>query len=184
MILALIIKTVYFCLPAYLANMTPVLVAKPKIFEFINIPVDLGKTWQGQPIFGKGKTWRGIIMGTIIAVCMSAIQSLLYRYEPIQQISVVNFYEVNFLWFGLLAGLGAMLGDLIKSFFKRRIGIGSGKSWPVADQLDFVIGFILFTYWLVHPTWIVIGAAAILTLVLHPLTNIIGYALKIKKVWW
>jgi CDP-2,3-bis-(O-geranylgeranyl)-sn-glycerol synthase len=182
--LILLLKVLYFCLPAYIANMAPVLIAKPKLFEFMNIPVDLGKTWQGQPIFGKGKTWRGIIMGIVIAICVTAIQKILYEYGVFQSISVVNFYETNFLLFGALAGAGALLGDLFKSFFKRRIGIGSGKSWPVADQLDFIAGFILFTYWLVYPEWEIIFTAALITLILHPLTNIIGYALKIKKVWW
>jgi len=182
--LILLLKAIYFCLPAYIANMAPVLVSKPKLFEFMNIPVDLGKTWKGQPIFGKGKTWRGIIMGIIIAICVAAIQKILYEYGIFQSISVVNFYQTNFLIFGALAGAGALLGDLFKSFIKRRIGIGSGKSWPIADQLDFIAGFILFTYWLVYPEWEIILTAALITLILHPLTNIIGYLLKIKKVWW
>jgi CDP-diglyceride synthetase len=37
-----------------------------------------------------------------------------------------------------------MTGDAVKSFFKRRLGITPGKSWFPFDQLDFVLGAILF----------------------------------------
>jgi CDP-archaeol synthase len=36
---------------------------------------------------------------------------------------------------GLLISFGALAGDSIKSFFKRQIGIRSGASWLVFDQL-------------------------------------------------
>jgi CDP-2,3-bis-(O-geranylgeranyl)-sn-glycerol synthase len=41
-------------------------------------------------------------------------------------------------------GLGAGLGDSVKSFFKRRMNIERGESWPVFHQLDFFVGACLF----------------------------------------
>jgi len=184
MIISLILKVAYFCLAAYLANMSPVIIDKIGLFKFLKVPIDSGRELWGRPILGKGKTWRGILTGVIVAIAVAGVQKLLFQYPQIQAISIVDFNEVNFLLFGFLAGLGAMVGDLIKSFIKRRINIASGKSWPIADQLDFILGFILFTYWLVYPSLEIIAVACLLTLVLHPLTNIIGYLLKIKKVWW
>jgi len=184
MVIEIILKSLWFALPAYLANMTPVIVAKPKLFEFLNKPIDFDKTWRQKPILGKGKTWRGLVLGTLVAIAVAAGQSLLYRYETIQDISIINYNETSFILFGLLAGLGALIGDLIKSFFKRRIGIASGRPWPIADQLDFAIGFMLFTYYLIRPELIIVISVMIITLIAHPLTNIIGYLLKIKKVWW
>lgn len=184
MIWLIILKTVYFALPAYIANMAPVLVAKPKLFNWLNYPIDMGKTWGNKPILGKGKTWRGLIIGTLAAMAVAGLQSLLYHYESFRQISVINFNETSFILFGFLAGMGALLGDILKSFIKRRINISSGRPWPIADQLDFIFGFILATWWLVRPSWEIIAALVVLTIILHPLTNIIGYALKIKKVWW
>ena len=184
MIISLILKVAYFCLPVYLANMSPVIIDKIGLFKFLKVPVDFGQELWGKPILGKGKTWRGMVSGVIVAMAIVGIQKIIFQYPQIESISIVDFNKVNFLVFGFLAGLGAMVGDLIKSFFKRRIGIASGKCWPVADQLDFILGFILFTYWLVYPSWAIIGLACLLTLILHPLTNIIGYLLKIKKVWW
>lgn len=43
-----------------------------------------------------------------------------------------------------MLSLGALIGDLTESFIKRRIGFPPGASLPVADQLDFVAGALLF----------------------------------------
>ena len=88
------------------------------------------------------------------------------------------------LFRSILAGFGTGLGDLVKSFFKRRIGIKPGGVWPVFDQVDYILGFLVLTYWVVFPGWEVIAIALVLTLILHPLTNLIAYVFKIKKVWW
>ena len=40
---------------------------------------------------------------------------------------------------GFLLGFGALLGDALGSFLKRRLGIGRGKPAPILDQLDFII---------------------------------------------
>ena len=93
-------------------------------------------------------------------------------------------YQSNFIIFGLLAGLGAILGDLVKSFFKRRLGIKSGQSWPIFDQLDFIAGFLFFTYYFSTPSINIIITTCLITLILHPLTNLISYWLGFKKVWW
>ena len=36
--------------------------------------------------------------------------------------------------------VGALSGDIVKSFFKRRLGFDRGAMLPIADQLDFVAG--------------------------------------------
>ena len=40
---------------------------------------------------------------------------------------------------GFLLGFGALLGDALGSFIKRRMGIGRGKPAPILDQIDFLI---------------------------------------------
>ncbi len=179
----LIIKSFYLVLPAYLANMAPVVFAKLGLLKFANQPIDGSRKIKGEYIFGLGKTWRGIIAAVILGVVVTSVQTGLYQYEMFRNISLFN-YEKYYLWFGILAGLGAILGDLVKSFIKRRVGIKSGKSWPIFDQLDFIVGFFIFTYFIARPSMLVIIAVMVLTLILHPLINIMAYWLKIKKVWW
>lgn len=179
----LILIAFYLTLPAYVANMAPVIFAKLGLLKFLNKPVDGGKKWGKEFVFGSGKTWRGIVSAAIVGLLIAWLQAYLYQYQIFSDISLID-YPKWFLLFGPLAGLGAILGDLMKSFFKRRVGIKSGMAWPVFDQLDFIIGFFVFTYWFAWPLPEVVITVMLLTLVLHPLTNITSYLLGIKKVWW
>lgn len=179
----IIIKTLYLLLPAFLANMAPPIWGKLGWWKFLAKPIDGGNKWGKDFIFGSGKTWRGLVVATITGIVVAGIQSLLYGNLYFNEISLINYHR-SWLIFGFCAGLGAILGDLLKSFFKRRVHIASGGAWPVFDQLDFIVGFFVATYWLVRPDWQIILVAALMTLVLHPLTNVIAYFLKLKKVWW
>jgi CDP-2,3-bis-(O-geranylgeranyl)-sn-glycerol synthase len=77
-----------------------------------------------------------------------------------------------------------MGGDIVASFFKRRIDFKSGRSLPPLDQLDFVIGYLILTSTVISVDYLVIINCLIITLIIHPLTNVIAYALRLKKVWW
>ena len=55
------------------------------------------------------------------------------------------------LWLGVLMGLGTGIGDAVKSFFKRQIGIAPGASWIGFDQLDFFVGSYAFASVLFAP---------------------------------
>lgn len=179
----LILTAFYFVLPAYFANMAPVFFARLGWLKFLARPIDAGRIISREFIFGENKTWRGLVAAVIMGVAISSIQKLLYQFDFFQQISLFD-YSKYFLIFGFLAGLGAILGDLLKSFFKRRLKIKSGLSWPVFDQLDFVFGFLLAIYWLVRPSAAIIFIIIALTLFFHPVVNLSAYFLKIKKVWW
>jgi CDP-2,3-bis-(O-geranylgeranyl)-sn-glycerol synthase len=89
-----------------------------------------------------------------------------------------------------LLALGALLGDLTKSFFKRRLGKGRGEAWFLADQYDLVVGSLLLVL-LVYPGWLfenitvpIVIWIAIITPLLHRAVNIIGYLLGVKDVPW
>ncbi len=180
----LILSTIYLLLPAYVANMAPVIAGRLNFWPSLNKPLDNNQKFLGQPIFGAGKTWRGLLIGCLAAILTCGLQSVFYQIGWIRGLSPINFFQINWFVFGLLLGFGALLGDIIKSFIKRQVHISSGQSWPVFDQLDFLLGAILATWWLFpwhsNRIWI----AIIITLIMHPLANIVGYFLKIKKVWW
>lgn len=182
-IVKLIIVSFYFILPAYLANMAPVIFGKLGWLNFLAKPIDGGGKMGGEFIFGSGKTWRGIVSAVILAIVVTAVQAVLFKYQTFNSISLIDYPHL-WLVFGFLAGLGAILGDLIKSFFKRRVNISSGRPWIIFDQLDFIAGFFLFTWVLAWPSWRVVLIVIVLTLILHPLTNISAYWLHMKKVWW
>jgi CDP-2,3-bis-(O-geranylgeranyl)-sn-glycerol synthase len=86
--------------------------------------------------------------------------------------------------------LGAMLGDLTKSFFKRRLRMERGAPLPVFDQLDFVIGawvltYVFFSGWFtLNFTLPIMVVVLILSPLLHLAVNFIGFKLGKKKEPW
>ena len=84
----------------------------------------------------------------------------------------------------LLLSIGAVFGDIVGSFTKRRFGIRRGEPAPLLDQLDFLI-FAILSASLVLPVSIeIIIVLLIVTPPLHWFTNLIGYFTKVKKTPW
>ena len=85
---------------------------------------------------------------------------------------------------GVVASLGALLGDLSGAFLKRRLDIAPGNPLPVVDQLDFILGAILFTHPLLNVS---VGAVLILviaTVPIHLLSNVVAHMLRLKSRRW
>ena len=178
--LQLIISTLYFMLPAYFANMAPVLFKNH--FKFLAKPLDFNRKIKGERILGSHKTLRGLVAGIVFGIITAFIQYLLYRVPYFAGISLIDYSN----WFltGLLMGIGAMSGDSVKSFFKRRANVKPGGKWIPFDQLDFVVGALLFVSIVYVPSIGVIIAALIISFLLHITANHIGYYLGIRKVRW
>ncbi|MCI4349259.1 MAG: CDP-archaeol synthase, partial [Thermoplasmata archaeon] len=91
----------------------------------------------------------------------------------------------------LLLAFGALTGDAVGSFVKRRLGVGSGARTLLLDQLPFVllpigVGLLVFPSVFV-PTFLGIEPVLwllVFTLGLHALFNYIGYWTHLKKVPW
>ncbi len=178
----LIAKLFYFYLPTGLANMSPVLFKDT--LHFLAKPVDGGATFAKQPLFGAHKTWRGLIVGTIMGGLLFIVQYGAAVIYP-QTVSWTPFdiTEVP-VWFGFVFAAGALLGDLIKSFFKRRIAVAPGKTWFPFDQIDFLVGSTVVAMLFFDITllmWVLIISIGIF---FHILVNHIGYWLKIKDSPW
>ena len=182
--LNLILATIYFLAPAYFANMTPVIIMRLGLWPDLNRPIDGGHSLCGQRLLGSGKTWRGLISGFLAALIICGIQSYLQWSGWLESWTMIDYQKNSFFIVAILSAIGALGGDVIKSFFKRRFKINSGQPWPIFDQVDFILGYLLIIS-LINPisAWL-IWLSLIITLILHPITNIAGYWLKIKKVWW
>ncbi|MDO8642405.1 MAG: CDP-archaeol synthase [Candidatus Woesearchaeota archaeon] len=172
----LILTTVTFFLPAGVANMMPVLVAKIPV---LNVPMDFGYSFRGKRIFGDHKTWRGLVFGIGGAVLISYF---IWR-VPMEPGSVAVEISVrNSIILGIALGAGALLGDAIKSFFKRQIGIKPGGSWVPFDQIDWILGALIAVHFFVAPQPVAVWITTLVLFgLLHPVINVGGYLLKIKK---
>ena len=177
-----IIQALYFMLPAYFANMAPLFVRKT--FNCLAIPVDGGKVWRGKPILGSHKTLRGFIFGVLAAIGLMYLQQWLYQFPSIKNVSLLNYPEINPILYGFLFGFGALFGDSVKSFFKRRINIKPGVPWFPWDQLDLVFGSLIFISFVFKPPLYVIAIVLILHPILHVLVKHIAFYLHIEKTKW
>ncbi len=159
----LIVEALKFIFPAYCANAAPVIAGGGR-------PMDFGKTFfDGKPIFGKNKTVRGFFFGLAVGVAVGLVECV--------------FFDYPFL-FSVLSPLGALLGDLTGAFLKRRLGIAPGGLLPIVDQVDFVVGAILFSLPLAMLYWELAIAVIIITPPIHLFTNFLAYKLKLKNNPW
>jgi len=181
-ILDLILKSLWFFLPAYMANNAPVF-AKIILGDKFDQRIDFSRTYKGKPLFGKTKTFRGFISGILVAIIIVYIQRLLFIYDPIKSVSIIDYSNINIFIFGFLQGFGALAGDLIKSFIKRRMHFKSGESWKPWDQIDFILGGLLFSFIIYFPPIDIIVSTFIVIPILKVIIDHVGFYLGLSKKW-
>lgn len=177
-----LLKAFWFFLPGGIANMAPVIFKK---INFLNYPIDFGKTINGKPIFGSHKTFRGFFFGILVAILIALLQKALYlRYEFFREITLFPFDEHNAVLVGFLMGFGVLFGDAIKSLIKRQLGVNPGDRFIPWDQIDFIIGFILFVSIIYVPSGQVMLTILVGFPLLHIVMNHLGYYLKVQDNRW
>lgn len=178
-----ILFAMWFLLPAALSNSAPVFAAAIPGLKKFNAPIDGGRKIGGHDILGPHKTWRGIIAGIVVSTFVLWLQQLLAaNFEWAQFITgEVNYASLPVLLLGPAFAIGALGGDAIESFFKRRIGIKSGKSWLPFDQLDYIIGSVLISMLFVVVSPMQYLWMFIIWFGVHLVASFVGYKLGLKK---
>lgn len=172
----------WFFGPAGLANVFAFLSSKIPYIKKLNYPVDFKLKFRGKRVLGSHKTIRGFVVGIALAIVGVYFQVFLYTSVPfMREIKTIDYAAINPILFGFLAGFGALSGDAIKSFFKRQMNLSPGKSWVPFDQIDYILGGILFTYFYVPLHWTEYLLLFFVWFMIHPLISFWGYLLKLKK---
>lgn len=153
----LVVLAIWWILPAYFANGMPIIFGG-------GMPLDFGKKLRKHRIFGDGKTIRGTVVGILAGGLIGFLQGRLEL--------------------GILLALGAISGDLVGSFIKRRLYKDRGHPVWGLDQFDFLVGALLLASVLEVPSTNLLIAILVITPVLHILTNYIAYKAGFQKVWW
>ena len=166
-------------LPAYFANMAPVIVKKINLFAN---PIDFNKKINNKPLLGKNKTFRGLVFGVVFAIIVAYLQFLAYNQNFFKSISFIDYK--NWLLFGFLMGLGALTGDSVKSFFKRRLNIKPGDKFIPFDQTDFVVGALIFVWPIFNLTSGIFLVSLVLSFILDIIVNHLAFYLKIRNEKW
>jgi CDP-2,3-bis-(O-geranylgeranyl)-sn-glycerol synthase len=160
-----LLAAIYIAIPTYVANSTPVLLGG-------GAPIDLGRSFiDGRRIFGSHKTVKGFASGLLLGSAAAVAEAVIFG----------NYALVSI---GIVASAGALLGDLLGAFLKRRLDLAPGNPLLVVDQLDFILGALLLTSPLLKIT---IGAVLILviaTVPIHLLSNAVAHLLGFKSRIW
>lgn len=158
------ISALIFILPTYAANSIPAIFGR-------GTPIDLGRRFiDGERIFGSHKTIRGFLSGLFAGLLVSA--------------AMAAIVSIELMFFGVLVSTGALVGDLVGAFIKRRMKLPPGYPLPLLDQLDFVFGGILILYPFYRLSRGAVFLILLVTPAIHLLANMIAYVLRIKKTFW
>ncbi len=176
-----ILSVLWFFLPVGFGNLAPILAKKIPVLEKFVFPIDCFKKFRHKRIFGDHKTVRGLIAGIAAGIVTVYLQTILYNsFQFFKDVSLVDYNTINPTLLGFLAGFGALFGDALKSFFKRQFNISAGKSWFPADQIDYILGGILFTSVYIKLSIDLYIILFIAWFFLHPLSTFIGWLLRLK----
>ena len=187
-VIVIILNGFWLFLPAMLPNSAAVVFGKMG-----KTKIDFGKSWRGKRIFGDGKSWAGLFGGGFSGIFLGLILigiSALFG-SP-------DYWGYGGFWanIGILACLsfGAILGDLMAAFIKRRLGLERGAKAPILDQYDFVFGSFLFLIifdwnffydmYIEGYHWIALVFLLLIIWFLHRGTNILGYKIGVKDQPW
>lgn len=164
-------------------------------------PIDGGRNaWDGNRLFGDGKTWNGLIGGSLTSGLLMVLMASTVHEGQACGIFVDPLLDHDpsmsrGLWamiVGTLLGFFSLLGDITGSFFKRRRGLKregdiSSKA-PLLDTLPFAMMVFLLGWLLlpgIHGSSDLLAPIAVMlvaTPVLHRSFNMLGYAIGWKDV--
>lgn len=169
-----VLGILFYFLPAMVANSAPVFVNKYNLLKRLNKPIDFGYSWRGERVLGDNKTIRGFLSGVFSGGCAGIILFFVHAQAPYDSFLLALVY-------GALTGGAALVGDSVKSFFKRRIGIRPGALWIPFDQIDYVLGATVVALFFIEITLLEIFFAIIFLGIISFIVSSIGFALHIKK---
>ena len=164
-------------------------------------PIDGGRNaWDGNRLFGDGKTWNGLIGGSLTSGLLMVLMASTVQegqacgvfLDPLLDHDPSMSRGLWAMIVGTLLGFFSLLGDITGSFFKRRRGLKregdiSSKA-PLLDTLPFAMMVFLLGWLLlpgIHGSSDLLAPIAVMlvaTPVLHRSFNMLGYAIGWKDV--
>jgi CDP-2,3-bis-(O-geranylgeranyl)-sn-glycerol synthase len=172
----------WFFAPSGVANIAAFFSGKNKYLKKYSYPADFYLRFRDKRVLGDHKTIRGFVFGTLSSIAIVYIQIYLYNsFDFLHDLVLIDYNSINPILFGFLSGFGALFGDSVKSFFKRQVNIKPGKSWIPFDQIDYILGGILFTSFYISLNTEQYVYLFLVWFLLHPLTTVLGYLFKLKE---
>ena len=183
------VQVLWVLLPAYVAN------ALATLPRGAGPPMDFGRVWarDGRRVLGPSKSWSGFLFGGFAAIPVGLLEAWLILLAPpnLQVVPQLGPTVLAALPVVAILTFGAMAGDALGSFIKRRAGRESGARTLFLDQLPFVlvpiaVGVVFYPalFLGVFAHWEAVLWLLVYTLGLHAAFNWVGYKAGLKKVPW
>ena len=182
------LAVLWVILPSYIAN------AFATLPRGRGPPMDFGRTWcDGRRILGPSKTWSGFLFAGFAAMPFCLLEAWLILLAPpnLKLVPVLAPSVAAAVPLAAILTFGAMAGDALGSFVKRRLGRESGARTLLLDQLPFVlvpiaIGLVVYPglFVSVFVRWEAVIWLLVYTLGLHAAFNWVGFKAGLKKVPW
>ena len=176
--MTLLLQLLWLALPLIASGLVHLAVLKLDLLPALRrLPLDGGRTFRGQRLFGDNKTWRGAIVTigttTVAAWAMAQLNACCLHWPVL-----VPFAETHAAAWGLLLGTGYIVGELPNSFAKRQLAIApgapgrglAGRVFWMIDQLDSLLGMLLFIAPVWTPSPAMLAAIVGIMLVAHPVS--------------
>jgi len=181
-----VISCLYFFLPAYFANMSPPILKRLGVFNFLAFPIDRNlKFFDKKPLLGSHKTLRGALFGFLVSFLLVLLQRILFEIEFFKKISLIDYAKINIFLFATVFSFGVVFGDLFFAFIKRRLNLKEGAPFLPFDQTNYVLGcafsLYLFKFPIKFEIWLFLF---FVTFFLHIIVNRLGFYLKIHSAKW
>lgn len=174
--------SLWFFAPAGFANLAAFGAGKIRMLKKYKYPVDGYAKFRGKRVLGAHKTIRGFVAAVVCGIIICSLQVYFYDSFPtIRAIVPLNYSSANPILLGTLLGFGALFGDAVKSFFKRQKNILPGSSWFPFDQIDYIVGGVVFSLMYIRLPLVVYIIMFIVWFLIHPLTTFIGYLFKLRR---
>lgn len=183
------LAVLWLLLPAYIAN------AFATLPRGRGPPMDFGRvsSRDGRRILGPSKSWSGFFAGGLGAMPFCLLEAWLILLAPpnLRVVPVLAPSVAAAIPLAAILSFGAMAGDALGSFLKRRFGRESGARTILVDQLPFVLvpialGLVFYRslFVSVFANWEGVFWLLVITLGLHVTFNWVGYKVGVKKVPW
>jgi CDP-diglyceride synthetase len=111
-------------LPIAVPALVLVAVIRTHLLLFLDKPVDGGTRWHKQPLIGRNKTYRALL---IYLVGSMLVTSLLFYFASHGAEWTHFIFRYNPVILGIVYALSYELGEYMNSFIKRRLGLRSGE---------------------------------------------------------
>lgn len=116
-----------------------------------DVPIDGGRMWRGQRLFGDNKTFRGFVV--MVPATATSFASIAALWPAAAADHLWKLSAPEYLGLGAWAGFGFMAGELPNSFLKRQLGVPpggvasgriGGPLLALVDRCDSVVGAMVF----------------------------------------